>query len=360
MSAPPKLLTIGVTGLNAHDNPGPGVAVIRSLREFYRDGLRIVGLAYESLEPGIYMGDMVDVAYQVPYPSTGSAALLERLAEINGQEQLDVIIPNFDSELFNFIKISAQMAKMGIKTCLPTHAQLAARDKINLGDFGTRYHFKVPAFYMLNSVHDIDTAAEGLNYPLVIKGKFYEAQIVNNRETAQKAFYDLSAKWGLPVIAQQYISGTEINVAGLGDGKGNAVSVVPMRKLYITDKGKAWAGITIEDNDLIALGRQFAAASQWKGGFELEIMKDANGDLYVLEVNPRFPAWVYLTVAAGQNQPAALVQLALGNEVKPFKNYQAGKMFIRYSWDEVVDIGSFQQFSAFGRMANTNNNKGQA
>jgi carbamoyl-phosphate synthase large subunit len=69
-----------------------------------------------------------------------------------------------------------------------------------------------------------------------------------------------------------------------------------------------------------------------------------------MEINPRFPAWIYLTAGAGQNQPAALVRLALGQEVKPFEKYAVGKMFIRYSWDQIVDIESFQQVSAFGEI----------
>ncbi|MFD2144735.1 ATP-grasp domain-containing protein [Mucilaginibacter antarcticus] len=124
-----------------------------------------------------------------------------------------------------------------------------------------------------------------------------------------------------------------------------------MRKLYITDKGKAWAGITIENDSLIKLAQQFVKATQWKGGFELEIMSNAEGEFYIMEINPRFPAWIYLTAGAGQNQPAALVKMALGEHVAPFTEYTVGKMFIRYSWDQVVDVADFQQFSAFGELS---------
>ena len=347
-------LIIGVTGLNAHDNPGPGIAVIRALRNYYGTAIKIIGLGYEPLEPGIYMKNMVDHTYQIPYPTAGASALLERLEWIHEREKLDMIIPNFDAELFNFIKIAPQLQRLGIKTFLPTHAQLASRDKINLQHLSDNKSFRIPACSRLNSVADIDAAAEAYGYPLVIKGKFYEAAIVNTYEAAQEKFYELSAKWGLPVIAQQLVRGVELNVAGLGDGKGNIISVIAMRKLYITDKGKAWAGITIEDDELIGLARQFAAVTKWKSGFELEIIRDAENNLYILEINPRFPAWVYLTAAAWQNQPAALVRMAMSEDVEPFVDYAVGKMFIRYTWDEVVDIASFQQFAAFGELSNLN------
>lgn len=345
-------MIIGITGLNASDNPGPGVAVIRSLREAFGSELTIIGLSYESLEPGIYMRDMVDRTYQIPYPTAGTAALTERLEYIHDIEKLDMIIPNFDSELYNFIKIAPWLNSIGIKTFLPTHEQLASRDKVNLFEFGKKHDFMVPADKQVNNLNDLKKAGEELGYPLVVKGKYYEAYVNYTPDLAQKSFHQLSAKWGLPVIAQQFIKGTEINIAGLGDGKGNAISVIPMRKLYITDKGKAWAGITIEDNELIELAQKFAAATKWKGGFELEIMRDADGDLYIMEINPRFPAWIYLAAGAGQNQSAALVKMAMGEAIMPFTEYAVGKMFIRYSWDHLVDIADFQQFSAFGELKN--------
>lgn len=343
-------LCIAVTGLNANDNPGPGMAVIRSLKEYFGESLRIVGLSYESLEPGIYLRDQVNKSYQLPYPTEGAAALIERLAYINQHENLDLIIPNFDSELFNFIKIAPQLQQMGIATYLPTHQQLALRDKIHLTGLGTKHGFYIPADHKLYTAEDLQKAAAEFNFPMVIKGKFYEAYVVYSMDQALKAFHQLNATWGVPVIAQQYIKGTEINIAALGDGKGHNISIVAMRKLYITDKGKAWAGVTIKDDKLTQLAGNFTLATNWKGGYEMEIMSTAEGHLYILEINPRFPAWIYLTAAAGQNQPAALAKMAMGEVVEPYTDYQAGKLFVRYSWDHIADIADFQKISALGEL----------
>jgi len=343
-------LCIGVTGLNANDNPGPGVAVIRALKAGFGSNIRVIGLSYESLEPGIYMRDLVDKTYQIPYPTAGTVALKERLAYIHDQENLNVIIPNFDAELHNFIKIAAELNNIGIKTFLPSLEQLRRRDKSNLFEFGQKNGLEVPADQKLYSVTDLQKAADELGFPLVIKGKFYDAHVAYNMESALKAFHQLETVWGYPVIAQQHIKGIEINVAALGDGEGNNVSIVPMRKLYITEKGKAWAGVTIEDEALMSLANKFAEATNWKGSYELEIIRDTDDKLFILEINPRFPAWIYLAVAAGQNQPAALVKMALGEIIAASVKYETGKMFIRHSWDEVVDIADFQKMSAFGEL----------
>jgi carbamoyl-phosphate synthase large subunit len=343
-------LTVAVTGLNAVDSPGPGMAVIRALRESPDFELRIVGLSYETLEPGIYLHDWVDKTYQLPYPSAGTGALLERLSEIQAQERIEVLIPNFDAELYNFIKLGPRLLALGIRTFLPTQAQLDARDKLNLVAFGAAHGLLVPADRQLHHPGELAAAARELGWPLVLKGRFYDAAVVHTPTQAEQAFQQLSGRWGLPLIAQQFVGGQEINVAGLADGCGQALSVVPMRKLYITEKGKAWAGITIQDEALLALARRFAERTHWRGGFELELMRSAEGELFIMEINPRFPAWIYLTAAAGQNQPAALLQLALGQELAPFTDYAIGKMFIRYAWDLITDYTEFQQMAAVGEL----------
>jgi carbamoyl-phosphate synthase large subunit len=341
---------VAVTGLNAIDSPGPGVAVIRGVRESENYTCTIIGLSYEALEPGIYMDNLVDKTYQIPYPAAGTHSLLERIEYIHGLEKIDVIIPNFDAELFNFIKISDKLNSMGIKTFLPSLEQLEARDKINLYDFGKKHNLLVPKDKAIYRADELNALAMEFGYPLVVKGKFYDAIIASTLEQAQKAFHKIQAKWGLPIIVQQFISGNEVNIAALGDGNGNAISVIPMRKLYITDKGKAWAGITLEDKSLIDLAEQFIRNTKWKGGCELEIMRTMDGKPYIMEINPRFPAWIYLSAGAGQNQPAALVEMAMGHEVKPYTEYAVGKMFIRYSWDQITDIEKFQKISAFGEL----------
>ena len=345
-----RTLNIGVTGLNAIDSPGPGIPVIRALREARGFDVRITGFSYESLEPGIYMHDLVDRTYQIPYPTAGTDTLLARLAYIQEKEQLDVIIPNFDAELYAFIKLEPKLKKMGIRMFLPTLGQFEERHKVNLDDFGKKHQIRVPRSKALFDTQNLQKALSGFTFPVVVKGKYYDASIAYHPDQVRDQFNKISAKWGLPIIIQEFVEGTEFNVTGLGDGKGNTVAAVPMRKQYITDKGKAWGGITIADADMLEMTRNFLRSTKWRGGFELELMKNKKGELFLLEINPRMPAWIYLAVGSGQNIPEALVGLALGDKVKPFETYSVGRMFIRYSWDMIVDREEFEKISLFGEL----------
>ena len=345
-----RKLNIAVTGLNAIDSPGPGLSVIRALREAESFDVNIIGLSYESLEPGIFMHDLVDRTYSIPYPTAGIDTLLARMKYIHDKESLNVIIPNFDSELYPFIKLETKLKAMGIHMFLPTLHQFEERQKVNLNEFGKKYNINVPrskVIYDLNTVYSLQSE---FSFPMIVKGKFYDASIANSIEQVKSYFNKISAKWGLPIIIQEFIHGTEFNVTGLGDGKGNTIAAVPMRKQYITEKGKAWGGISISDEKLLEITRKFLRTTKWRGGFELELMKNKDSEFYLLEINPRLPAWIYLAVGVGQNIPEALVKLAMGEKVKPFTTYTVGKMFVRYSWDMIVDREEFEQISIYGEL----------
>ncbi len=345
-----KKLTIAVSGLNAIDSPGPGVAVIRGLKEAKSFDCRIIGLAYESLEPGIFMHDLVDKTYQIPYPSTGIDSIFDRIGYIHKKENLNVIIPNFDAELYPFIRLEKRLEEMGIHMWLPTMEQFEERHKMNLNKFGEKYDLRVPKSENIHDEYGIQKIASKFMFPVMVKGKYYDAYVAYNVEQVRTHFNKISAKWGLPIVVQEFIYGTEYNVTGLGDGEGNTIAAVPMRKQYITEKGKAWGGISISDKKILALTDKFISQTKWRGGFELELMKNRDNEFYFLEINPRMPAWIYLAVGVGQNIPEALVNLALGEKVEPFGDYAVGKMFVRFAWDMIVDISEFQTISSMGEL----------
>ena len=346
-----KQLTIAVTGLNNIDSPGPGIPVIRGLRDSEEFDVRIVGLSYETLEPGVYMHEMVDHVYQIPLPKSGTEVIFGRIAYINSMENIDVLIPNFDAELFNFIKLSDRIeSELGIKMFLPTLDQFESRHKVNLEEFGEKYGMLVPKSKMIFSTAEIPQLSEDFTYPLVVKGQFYDAHIAYNQEQVNAHFNKIAAKWGLPIVIQQFVYGTEVNIVALGDGEGNMIGAVPMRKQYITDKGKAWAGVSLDDEGLMNEAKSMIENSKWRGGMELEYIKTSDDEYYLLEINPRFPAWVYLANGCGQNLPEALVKMALGEKVKAYDSYEIGKMFIRYSWDMIVDMQEFEEISTTGEL----------
>ena len=223
-------ITVALSGLNNIDSPGPGIPVVRGIKESELFEPRIVGLAYENLEPGAYMHNLVDKTYKVPYPSDGVDSLMDRIRYINTVEKIDVLIPNFDAELYAFMRASDLLKSMGINTFLPTLKQFEERHKANLPKFGEKYDVKVPFSKPIASAAEINNLNDEFDFPYVVKGKFYDAYIANDKDQAKMYFHKIAAKWGLPIIIQEFVKGTEVNVVAIGDGKGNTIGAVPMRK----------------------------------------------------------------------------------------------------------------------------------
>lgn len=346
-------MKIAITGLNNVDNPGPGVPVIRGIKEAKDFDGEIVGLIYDSLEPGAYLSGLTVSNYLIPYPSGGLDLYFERIARINEIEKIDVIIPTLDAELFAFAKLASKFETIGIKILVPSTDQLRIRGKDKLFDFCEAHNISAPKNYLASSLHDLYKLPSEFQFPVVVKGIFYDAYVANNIDEAESYFKKISSSWGYPIIVQEFIRGSEYNVCALGDGTGETTGAVAMKKLFITDKGKAWAGVSIEDKEIIDVSRKVIKELNWIGGAEFEFMRDRETNKnYLLEINPRFPAWVHLAVAAGQNLPYAALQLALGKKIKPFEKYEVGKIFIRYSWDLITDIKHFEEITVKGVLKN--------
>jgi carbamoyl-phosphate synthase large subunit len=344
-------LTIAVTGLNATDNPGPGVSVIRSLRAEPRFKGRIVGLTYDTLDPGLYSRELdLTASYLLPYPSQGVEALRERIRYIHEQVPLDVIIPTLDSELPSMIALEPELAALGIRMYLPTRAQFDLRSKVNLAELGRSAGIDVPASKVISDERDLYKVHEEVSYPFMLKGLFYGATIARSLDEALLAFRTTVAKWGLPIIVQKFHPGEEYDVVAVGDGEGGLVGAVPMKKMVLTDKGKGWAGVAVRDPKLIELTRRFMRVSKWRGPCETEVLRTEQGRYFLIEVNPRFPAWTYLSAGAGQNLPYAVAQLAAGEPLEPLPDFRAGTMFVRIAIDQIAQMEDFQSIAQTGEL----------
>lgn len=345
-----RSLTIAVTGLNATDNPAPGVGVIRALRDA-RPNDHFVGLAYDALDPGIYAQDLLRDVFLLPYPSQGLDPLLARLEYIHERVGLDVIVPTLDAELPAFIEAAPRLRELGIATFLPTREQLELRSKGQLAALGVRAGISVPATAVVTTAAELAHVHTRVPYPLFVKGQFYGATLAHNLDEAVTAFHKIVAQWGVPIIVQSLVPGEEVNVVAVGDGRGRLTGAVAMKKLLITDKGKGWAGVTIRDPALLELTRAFMAATSWRGPCEIEAIRDRHGRYHLIEINPRFPAWVYLASAAGVNLPRAVVDLALGRRIGTLPEYAAGKLFVRISIDQIASLEDFQRVMVSGELS---------
>ncbi len=341
---------VAVTGMNAKpDNPGPGMAVARCIKESDEFSGKIIGLSYDAMDPGLYMSSYCSASYLLPYPSYGEDVLLHRISEIHAIEKIDILIPCLDAELQAMARLKPALEEMGIKLLIPNSEQLKLRNKDSLPELARMAKIKTPDVTRVTSASFFHNChKEGWSYPLVVKGVFYDAHIAYNADQAIAAFHKISAEWGFPILVQEFVEGEEVNLTAIGDGKGNMLGAVMMKKRAITDKGKAWAGISIDDPKLNEAAAALIKASNWTGPLEVEVMVDTSGQYQLIEINPRFPAWIYLSVGVGRNLPAALIKVLRGIDNIEFPINKTGMLFIRYAEEMIIPLSDFESITING------------
>jgi carbamoyl-phosphate synthase large subunit len=340
--------TIAITGINAIDNPAPGTGIARSLREAEDLKLNLLGLAYDAMEPGLYMDWLFDRRYLMPYPSSAPEVLLERLQQIQQQSGLDCVIPCFDVELPLYIHCAAELDAMGIRTYLPSRDQFALRNKAKLTQAAESWGISTPHTLSVTTTDDLKKAIAQIGFPSIVKGPYYKAYRVSSEAEAIHRFHQLAAEWGYPILVQQIVSGIELNLVGVGDGKGGHLGLVAIKKMSVTELGKIWSGLTIQHSGLLQMAESFLQNTQWKGPFELECIACNDGSIELIEINPRFPAWTYFATGVGVNLPSRLVRAALGLPLPTDSNYDAGKLFMRYTYELVTDATPLQTLVTLG------------
>jgi carbamoyl-phosphate synthase large subunit len=293
------------------------------------------------------MNWVVDRSFLMPYPSGSGEAFIQRLVQIKTSYGLDYLIPNLDAELPVCIKYADRLRELGIRTFLPSLDQFRLRGKDKLHELGAQIDVRVPETRVVTSHEMLTEAVQELGMPVMIKGCLYKAYRASTLQEATLHYNALIAEWGYPVIVQQVVAGEELNVVGLGDGQGNTIGLVAMKKMMITAVGKVWTGVTIKNGPVLEAAEKFVRGCRWRGPFELECILASDG-VYLLEINPRFPAWTYLATGVGLNLPAHLLRCGMDLKPSPMADYSPGRLLIRYSYDIVTDMTQFRRVLTLG------------
>ena len=334
---------IAISGLHRGDNPQPGAGILKSVR-LGHPGAFVVGLVYDAMESGIYVENGPDVTCAMPYPTSGAEAFLSRLDRVLDKAPVDLFIPTLDPEIELLSHLRDDLAGRGLLTCLPDPAMLERRAKSRLHKLAARCGVAAPETLAAHDLDGVLAAGSSLGYPLMVKGQYYDAYMTATAEELVAKASGLLARWGAPVILQHCIRGTEFNAMGIGDGEGGLVGLCCIRKTILSDKGKGLGGITVRDPELRKTVAALIAELKWRGPFEIETIRDERtGGHSLIEINPRFPAWVHFPSLFGINFPATLVgMMTTGKRPSPLPDCPAGHFYLRH---QVEVLGSLHQLA---------------
>ncbi|UZK66670.1 ATP-grasp domain-containing protein [Sphingomonas sp. M1-B02] len=305
-------MKIFVSGLYAGGNPQPGVGIVRSLRQGYPDAT-IVGVEYSNGVSGIHFDELDDLWIQRPWGELDLESYGQRVREvldagglwISGSDLeamwLASVFPDGHANL-----LAPPMA--GIKRITKPVVEAASGLPVRIPTYLSTEH----------SDWDLHAFCRAQDWRVWLKGPYYDASRTPTWDAFTAVRNALSKVWSTEkLFLQAHVSGYEESVM-LSAYQGELLGAVSMRKRDVTAEGKTWAGdVSDVPPEFLEPLRRMVRDTNWTGGGELEMVRDASDQLWLIEMNPRFPAWVHGATIAGHNLPALLVQAATGVRAQP-------------------------------------------
>ncbi len=136
-------------------------------------------------------------------------------------------------------------------------------------------------------------------------------------------------------VSQQYVEGQEYTIDALCDQAGNALYVVPRKRLAV-ESGLSVKGQVVRDDEIESYVWHILAHTQLVGPVNLQCFRTPEGRVLFTEVNPRLAGGLSLSMAATENWFAVLRRILEGRPVQP-RPIRAGLVMLRYLADYIVE-----------------------
>jgi hypothetical protein len=150
-----------------------------------------------------------------------------------------------------------------------------------------------------------------------------------------------------PLSIHEPVPGDEVSVASLGDQRGRPVGWIAARVLSRSDNGAIWSAVTVNDPVTQPIVTRLLSRIGWPGPLTLTLTVSP-GHVSVTDIEPGFPGWVSLAVAAGLDLPLQYLRLALGTRVLQAPSYRAGLFLARVSVDQPTDVTALSRLVTQG------------
>jgi diaminopimelate decarboxylase len=300
-------MKIYISGLYSGTNPQPGVGIARSIRTAYPKA-KLIGVEYSNRCSGIHWQDFDEIWLQRPWDELNLTTHAEEIKKVLDSGGL--WISSIDLEIMWFARIFPD-GHPNLLTPPENALQQVGKPAISAHE---GLPVKIPTFVTTEiSDWDLHAFCREHDWKVWLKGPYYEAARTRSWAEFEEKRHLLTSAWATEkLFLQAHVSGYEESIS-LSAYKGELLDCVRMRKRDLTELSKTWAGdISEVEEEFLKPLREIIHRINWTGGAELEMVRDGDNQLWLLEVNPRFPAWIHGSTITGRNIPAALVEGATG------------------------------------------------
>lgn len=334
-----------------------GLGVVRSLA---RLGIPVTAMDYDHAATG-RLSRWAE-ALRGPNPVTQHEELLDVLLEqARRMTGCPVLYPCSDAYTL-FVSRHRERLEPAFRFVLPrpeSHDVLVNKKKQfelarSVGLHLTDTHFP-------QSLDEVDSLARGLRYPVFVKpcvghlwrqtfsGKGF---LVKDAEELRYRFRQI-LPCGYEAMVQRIIPGPNTNhwkVSAYIGSDGRELAIMTTRKIrqYPVDFGVGTMMETMQNPELLEMGRKFFRAADYRGVGSIEFKQDAeDGRFKLIEMNPRY--WIQNAIAttAGMNLPYLQYLDLTGQSPQPLTRSRDGVIWL----DPVSDLQAIREYRKRGQLS---------
>lgn len=298
-------------------------AALAAIRDLGRAGLSVTAADSVPIATGFWSRWCGD-HFTYPSPASHPEAWLECIVSKLKQHHYDMLVCIDDVAVL----LCAQHRELiEAHTCFPFpdyNTLWLARDKGETFRIAQEAGIPCPRTLRVSDLASLKEMAEEAPYPCLIKPRESSGARgitrVDSPQELLRQYPRVHEQYPLPLI-QEYIPTDEgqYDVGVLFDRQGEVCAIHQFQQLreYPLDGGPATLRMSIWDEEAKSLAVRLLKAMDWYGVALVEMKRDRrDGQLKLLEVNPRFWASLHLACVSGVPFPRMLYEVAISGTVR--------------------------------------------
>ncbi len=292
-------LRILVTGAG-----GPAaIAAMKSLRA--EPSVELLAADMDPWAAGLYL---VPPEARTLLPAGAAPDFVDTLLTRCTTLEVDVVLPTVDAELRPLAHARDKFTAAGVSLLLAEAEALEIiLDKLTLATHCAGV-VRIPRTELFGPAVDPGS----WTYPVIVKPRTGSGSRGIHIVGSAGELAAMERSPGL--IVQDFLPGEEYSVDVLADINGHVVASVPRVRARV-DSGVSVGGRTVHDPEIEYFGRAVARATGVTFVANVQCKRDRDGRPALLEVNPRIPGTLGLTIAAGVDMPRLALHALLGQQL---------------------------------------------
>jgi len=270
-------------------------------------------------------------------------AYIQRIEAICHRENIDVIFPSFDPEMYVFAKNCDRFHAADITVVTPPlESVLTVQDKSRVLQAAERTGFPHPHTCYPASESDLEQVTAHIPPPWVLKPRFSahgtSIRIAHTETELHALFREMSKQQPQPLVQAYVAGGLKQNFYLVADRDSSIASVFSPRVQRVRREGVRTATaacVSSREMPYLHEVQELVKHLGLVGGFTLQTQLDGRDDIpRLMEINPRLGHNLWFRAELGIPEPCMLISLARGESMGEKPVFRKGVLLL----DPLIDM----------------------